>query len=105
MRGKHRGMWQYLIDHTDDILKDYIEGHDPEDVIIKYKRKYMGSEEVLYNCYACHKYFGICSKCIIGRRVGKCTYEGSAFQVLLEAVREEDRDEFIKQATDIRDAW
>lgn len=113
MRGykkKHKEMWQYLIDHIDDIFNDYIEGSDPEDVLIDYKQMYINTvdpdKDIMYNCYACQEFFKYgCHLCPICKRVGFCSYNDSAFQKLCTAIKEHDRDEFIKQAKRIKDAW
>lgn len=102
-------MWQYLIHNVDSILKDYTEEDEPEEILISYKQRYIDvvdpGEDILCNCYACQRYDSKCSKCIIGRRVGPCPNEGSSFQCLKTAIRNKDRDEFIKYAEEIIDAW
>lgn len=108
MRGKHRDMWQFIIDKVDDILIDFFT--DPEDILIEYKRVYIchadPGVDIKFNCYACEKFFNNgCSECIIGKKVGCCTYDGSAFQSLLAAIRNRDRKEFIRQAKRIKNAW
>lgn len=91
MRGKHRDMWQFIIDKVDDILIDF--SADP-------------GVDIQFNCYACEKFFNDgCSECIIGKKVGCCTYDDSAFQSLLAAIRNRDRKEFIRQAKRIKNAW
>lgn len=107
---KHKEMWQYIIDHVDDIFKNYVEGSDPEDVIVDYKQYYIirvnNNEKVSYNCYACEEFFSLgCNVCPIFKRVGCCSYNDSAFQKLLNAIRGHDRKEFIKQARRIKNAW
>lgn len=87
MRGKHRDMWQFIIDKVDDFSTD-------------------PGADIKFNCYACEKFFNNgCSECIIGKKVGCCTYDYSAFQSLLAAIRNRDRKEFIRQAEVIRDVW
>lgn len=113
MRGnkkKHKEMWQFIIDRVDNIFNDYIEGYVPECVLIDYKLKYIESvdpdKDIMYNCYACEKFANVgCSECAVGKRIGSCAHRDSAFQKLLNALVEQDKNEFIKQAEVIRDAW
>ena len=108
MRGKHRDMWQFIIDKVDDILIDYF--IDPEDILIEYKRVYIyhadPGADIKFNCYACEKFFDNgCNNCIIGKKIGCCSYDDSAFQSFLAAIRNRDRKEFIRQARRIKNAW
>lgn len=112
MRGnkkKHKEMWDYLIDHVDEILKKY-QGDDPENTIIDFKQEYIDKydegRDVIYNCYACESFAVLgCSECKITKNAGECTKSDSSFHYLLEAVKNGNKEEFINHARRIRDAW
>lgn len=103
-------MWQYLINHVDDILKSYNDLLDPEWVLADEKygfimRTYEDSH-ICRNCYACQECLGICKSCPIITKTGDCIYdENSAFQLVLKAIVNGDRELFIREAGRIRDAW
>lgn len=113
MRGKHEAMWQYIIDHVDDILELYAntkdEDEDPEGILIDKKRDFIsstyGDRYVIHQCYACHQCEGECSKCPIILKAGCCKEEDSAFNMVLKAIEEQDKGKAIKYAEVIRDAW
>lgn len=107
MRGKHRDMWQFIIDKVDDILIDFFT--DPEDILIEYKRVYIchadPGADIKFNCYACEKCNGRCKKCPIADKAGICSEEDSTYKHFLGAIKNGNKDEAIKYAEVIRDAW
>ena len=110
MHGKHRDMWQYIIDHVDDIFQLYAdtmdEEWDPQWIITQKKHEVVGDGDILHLCYACQQCEGACVKCPIIHKAGCCcSEEDSAYVMVLKAITEGDKELFIKEARRLRDAW
>lgn len=116
MRGNkenHEAMWQYIIDHVDDIFKLYTdtkEEEDPEWIVAKEKGEFIRTHcdeiYVIHKCYACHQCKGECSKCPIVLKAGNCRNEDdAAYNMVLKAIFNNDKELFIKEAGRLRDAW
>ena len=108
-------MWQYIIDSVDDIFKLYAdtreEDEDPEWILIDKKRDFISTHYddryVIHQCYACHQCNQTCKECPIVLKAGNCCscLGDSAYQLVIKAIQEQDRDKFIKEAWRMRDAW
>lgn len=106
-------MWNYLINHVDDIFGLYnntkdIED-DPEWTLMDMKhafimRNYRDDKNIPFYCYACAECHNECWGCPIIHKAGKCS-GASAFQRILEAITYNDKEMFIGEAEVIRDAW
>lgn len=110
---KHEATWQYIIDHVDDIFKLYVDTReddpDPEWILSSKKFDFISNTYddlyVIHKCYACHQCNCNCDKCPIISKAGCCKDTASAYSMVLKAIREHDKTEFIKQAKRIRDGW
>lgn len=108
-------MWQYLIDNVDYIFnlyndtKEYDE--DPEWILIDLKHafimhNYKDDGRVPFHCYACAECQCECKECPIAKKAGICAHDtDSAFQRILKAIIDDDKDEFIRQVGRLKDAW
>ena len=112
---KHEAMWQYLIDHVDDIFKLYADAkdfeEDPEWILISKKRafimrNYSDDEDIPFYCYACAECHNECCCCPVIYKAGHCSSDKtSAFQMILEAIINRDKETFIEEARRLKDAW
>ena len=113
MRGKHRGMWQYIVDNIDALLGDKDTAVYTHIVVEQMKRKWV-IEHVSYDefvgldlnyCFACAECNAKCNNCPIANKAGLCIKDDSAYKKFLSAIKNGDKEEAIKYAEVIRDAW
>ena len=113
MRGKHREMWQYIIDNIDILLENRDHFRFTFIIVEQMKRKWVidhvpyGEFVGLENnyCFACKECNGRCKKCPIADKAGICSEEDSTYKHFLGAIKNGNKDEAIKYAEVIRDAW
>ena len=95
----HRLLWQGIINYI-------AEGKDLSYGVNYIKKKVLRKEKLPTpwhnDCYAC---LTRCDVCPISRKAGICYKEGTAFSLLCDAVRIKDKQEAIKQAEIIKEAW
>ena len=108
----HEKMWQYIIDSTEFIFyMKSVQGLSPEKILAIFKSAYIfdhdrdSYESIIRDCYACKEAKGDCSKCPISKKVEPCVKDTSAYNYLLEFLCRGDKENFIKEAKRIRDAW
>ena len=95
----HHILWQGVINYI-------AEGNDLSYGVNYIKKKVLMKEKLPTpwhnDCYACITH---CDECPISRRAGVCYKDDAAFSLLCDAVRINDKQEAIKYAEIIMEAW
>ena len=95
----HSILWQGVINYI-------AEGNDLSHGVNYIKNKVIRKEKLPTpwhnDCYAC---LITCDECPISRRAGICYKEGAAFSLLCDAIKSKNKQEAIKQAEIIMEAW
>ena len=95
----HRLLWQGVINYI-------AEGKDLSHGVIYIKQRVLRKEKLPTpwhnDCYAC---LTNCDECPISKRAGICYKEGTAFSLLCDAVKIKNKQEAIKYASIIMEAW
>lgn len=95
----HCILWSKIIDYITDCK-------DLSCSVNTIKRKVIREEKLPTpwhnDCYAC---LTTCDVCPISRRAGICYKEGAAFSLLCNAIKRNDKQEAIRQAKIIMEAW
>lgn len=95
----HRLLWQAIIDYI-------AEGGDLSLGLTNIKKEMLRKNKLptpwRNYCYACLTH---CDKCPISKNAGICYKRSGSFDLLCNAVRKGDREEAIKYAEVIREAW
>lgn len=95
----HRLLWQGIINYI-------AEGNDLSYGVNYIKKKVLKKEKLptpfVSDCYACLTY---CDVCPISKRAGICYKEGAAFSLLCDAIKSKNKQEAIRQARIIMEAW
>lgn len=98
-RYNHRIMWQAIIDYIR-------EGRDLSIGLVAIKKKVIKENRLPTPwkclCYACITH---CTTCPINKATGICYKNGSAFSLLCETVRKNNKEEAVKYAKVILEAW
>ena len=112
---KHEAMWQHLINHVDEIFGLYNNTKDPEDdpelTLMDMKhafimQNYKDDKNIPFYCYACAECHNECCCCPIVHKAGQCSnHSTSAFQRILAAIANGDKELFIEEARRLKDAW
>lgn len=96
-RDRHIAMWQYVIDHVDEIFEN-LKSNFPEDALIVVKEKFIKSigDEVFDGCsYACRQCENDCSACPIVNKAGWCLLKSSLFNKMLIALEFGHKKKFL----------
>lgn len=95
----HRLLWQGVINYI-------AEGKDLSHGVNYIKQRVLRKEKLPTpwhnDCYAC---LTNCDECPISKRAGICYKEGTAFSLLCDAVKIKNKQEAIKYASIIMEAW
>ena len=95
----HRILWQEVINYI-------AEGKDLSYGVNYIKKKVLKEKKLPTPwhsyCYAC---LTSCDECSISKKAGKCYKNDSAFSLLCDVVRIQDREAAIRQAVRIMEAW
>ena len=95
----HRLLWQGVINYI-------AEGKDLSHGVNYIKQRVLRKEKLPTpwhnDCYAC---LTNCDECPISKRAGICYKEGTAFSLLCDAVKINNKQEAIKYASIIMEAW
>ena len=98
-RYNHRLLWQGIINYI-------AEGRDLSIGIVNIKKKVLKEQKLPTPwrnlCYAC---ITKCEICPISKKAGKCYKEGTAFSLLCDAVRTNNKEAAVKAAEIIMEAW
>ena len=95
----HRILWQEVINYI-------AEGKDLSCGVINIKKRVLKKKKLPTpwhnDCYAC---LTRCEECSISKKAGKCYKTDSAFSLLCDVVRIQDREAAVKYANVIMEAW
>ena len=98
-RYNHRLLWQAIIDYI-------LEGRDLSIGVVNIKKKVLKEQKLPTPwrnlCYAC---ITKCEVCPISKKAGECYANGSAFVLLNDAIKSNNKEAAIKEAKIIMEAW